>query len=390
MRFALAAAACVTPLRRLESPLLLVEDGLIAGVGRREEIELPAGTPITDCAADLPGAILAPGLIDIHLHGGAGHDVMSADAAGMEALERLLARHGVTSYLPTTITAPVPETLAALARLAQIIEASGDGGAARAQPLGINLEGPFVSAEKRGVHPLAYLQLPSLALFEKFREAARGHIRIMTVAPELPGALELITAAAQKGICVSLGHSNARYEEARAGIAAGARLATHTFNTMRRLDHRDPGIVAAVLNEPRVCAEVIADGVHVAPPILQLLLRAKGCRGVILVSDAVSATGSGNGRYALGPLQVEVEGDVCLSEGKLAGSVLTLDRAVRQIMAFAGLGLQDAIALAASNPAMLLEEAPHRGFLTPGARADIAVLSAGGEVMRTMAGGAWC
>jgi N-acetylglucosamine-6-phosphate deacetylase len=376
----------MTPQELIADPLLLIEDGVIAWVGRRTGFVPPPETR----TVDFPGAVLAPGYIDVHIHGGAGHDLMSADAAGFAAFESHLVRHGVTSYLPTTVTAPVDDTLHALERLATAIESAerAPAGDLRAQPIGIHLEGPFLSHERRGVHPAEHLQLPSVELFRRFWEAARGRIRIVTVAPELPGAGELLREAIGLGVCVSLGHSDAGFEAAGAAIDAGARHATHTFNAMRPLDHRDPGIAAAVLTDARVCAEIIADGVHVAPSMVELFLRAKGREGALLVSDAISATGMGDGRWRLGSFEVEVRGGICHGgEGKLAGSCLTLDRAVRNVMSFAHWQLQDAVCLATLNPARELREVPKRGMLVPGARADIAVLSPDGEVKHTFVRG---
>jgi N-acetylglucosamine-6-phosphate deacetylase len=383
MHLALTAATCLTPRRLIADPLLLIEDGVIAFVGSRAEIELPRDTRLVD----FPGAVLAPGFLDVHIHGGAGYDVMSADSTGLAALESQLARHGVSSYLPTTVTAAVDETLYALDHLAAAIERASEtaSGEVRAIPIGIHLEGPFLSHAQRGVHPPEHLQPASVALFQRFWEAARGRIRIMTVAAELPGAQELIREAVRCDVCVSLGHSDAVYQVALDAIAAGARQATHTFNAMRALDHRNPGIAAAVLNDARVCAEVIADGIHVAPAMLELLLRVKGHDGVLLVSDATSATGMSDGHYRLGGFEVELRGDRCISgDGRLAGSVLSLDRAVRNVMVFARWDLQDAVRLATLNPAVQLNELPHRGTLVPGSRADIAVLSPAGEVRQTI------
>ena len=188
-------------------------------------------------------------------------------------------------------------------------------------PIGIHLEGPFISHEKRGVHPPEHIRLPSLELLGRFWEAARGHIKLLTIAPELPGALEVIAEAARRGICVSLGHSNADYASAEAGISAGARHATHTFNAMRALDHREPGIAGAVLTDPRVSAEIICDGVHVAPAMVELFLKAKSRDSAVLATDAISATGMPDGRYLLGSFAVDLRGDRCVSaEGKLAGT----------------------------------------------------------------------
>ena len=326
---------------------------------------------------DFGDGILVPGFVDIHIHGGAGHDVMEPDAGALPPVERLLAGHGVTSYFPTTVTAPLDTTLSALERLADAIEGGNrDLGATdmRARPLGIHLEGPFISHRRRGVHPPENLLPPSLAAFERFWQAARGHIRVMTIAPELPGAIEVITEAAKRGVCVSLGHSDADLTATRAGVAAGARHATHTFNAMRPLDHRDPGILGEVLTDSRLSADIIADGIHLDPAIVQLFLRAKGPEGAVLITDATAATGMPDGRYRLGSLEVEVKDGKCLSGGKLAGSVLTMDLAVRNVMKFAQWDLQQAVRLATLNPARVVG-LNSSGCLKPGAAADLVVLS---------------
>src|SRR6202521_3942006 len=304
---ALTATALFTPLDRIEQPLLLVEEGVIVEVTSRARREVP-----NQCRAlDFSDGILAPGFIDIHIHGGAGHDVMEAAADALPPVERLLASHGVSSYFPTTVTAPLETTLSALTRLADAIEASDVEGIDRpqstglpARPGGIHLEGPFISHCRRGVHPPENLLTPSLAAFDRFWQAARGHIRVLTIAPELPGALEVIAAAAARGVFVSLGHSDADLNAARAGFAAGARHATHTFNAMRPLDHRDPGILGEVLTDSHLTADIIADGIHVAPEVVQLFLQAKGHERSVLITDATAATGMPDGTYQLGPIQV--------------------------------------------------------------------------------------
>ena len=190
---------------------------------------------------------------------------------------------------------------------------------------------------------------PSVAAFDRFWQAARGHIRVLTIAPELPGALEVIAQAAARGVCVSLGHSDADLNAARAGFAAGARHATHTFNAMRPLDHRDPGILGEVLTDARLSADIIADGIHLDPVIVQLFLKAKGPDAAVLITDATAATGMPDGRYRLGSLEVEVKDGRCMAGGKLAGSVLTMDRAVRNVMQFAQWDLQQAVRLATAE-----------------------------------------
>jgi N-acetylglucosamine-6-phosphate deacetylase len=387
---AITAATLFTPLERIEQPMLLVEDGSIVEVTSRTSRELPGNGR----CVDFRGAILAPGFIDIHIHGGAGHDVMESGAGALPPVERLLAAHGVTSYFPTTVTAPLDATLSALGRLADAIEA-GDRDAGepdlltdvRARPLGIHLEGPFISHRRRGVHPPDDLLTPSLAAFERFWQAARGHIRVMTIAPELPGAIEVITEAAKRGVCVSLGHSDADLSAARAGVAAGARHATHTFNAMRPLDHRDPGIMGEVLTDSRLSADIIADGVHLDAVIVQLFLKAKGPGAAVLITDATAATGMPDGRYRLGSLEVEVKDGKCMSGGKLAGSVLTMDLAVRKVMQFAHWDLQHAVRLATLNPARVVG-LNRGGSITPGDPADLVVLSPSGDIRNTIIRGA--
>jgi N-acetylglucosamine-6-phosphate deacetylase len=300
-----------------------------------------------------------------------------------EALERVggfLARHGVGHFLATTVTAPVDATLRALERIADAMEAAQRDGAgtgtrdldAAARPVGIHLEGPFISHAKRGVHPAREIQRPSVELFEQFQNAAHGYIKLMTIAPEAEGAAELIRHATAKGVRVSIGHSDATAEEARAGIAAGAVSATHTFNAMRRLEHREPGIAGAVLDDRALYAELICDGIHVAPEFVRLWWRAKGeqpDQGVqsgeaaraILVTDGISATGMPDGDYMLGGLEVAVANGRCLlksdlAAGKqtLAGSVLTMDRAVANLQAFTGTSLDAAVRAASRNPARML------------------------------------
>lgn len=386
MRTVLTASALLTPLERIEQPLIVIEDGQIARVSSRQLSEIPAGTEVRD----FPDGVLAPGLIDIHIHGGAGHDVMTANAGALEDFERALVRHGVTGYFPTTVTAPLDTTCVALERLASAIEtvsARSRDGSLRAQPLGIHLEGPFISHAKRGVHPSYHLQAPSLEIFDHLWQAARGKISIMTVAPELPRAEYLIAEAARRGVCVSMGHSDSPLAAVETAVAAGARHATHTFNAMRPLDHREPGILGAVLADERLTADIIADGIHVHPEVIRIFLRAKGAERAVLITDAISATGMGDGRYQLGGFEVTVTGERCEYEGRLAGSVLTLDRAVRNVVQFAGWNLQQAIRLATLNAASVAGFAGRKGHIVEGADADIVVLTGDGRPLKTFVAG---
>jgi len=379
---AFLANGLYTPLEYVDRPYVLIEDETIVEVASQSTRSLPRGAEVVE----FHDAILAPGFVDIHIHGGAGHDVMNDDTSGARAMDGLLASHGVTSYFPTTVTAPIDMTLSALDRLASRIdqaERDASGGIRQAQPLGIHLEGPFLSHTRRGVHPPANLEFPSLELFDRFWQAARGRIRFLTIAPELEGAEEVIAEAARRGVCVSLGHSDADYNAARTAVTAGARHATHTFNAMRPLDHREPGIVGEILTDSRLSADIIADGIHLAPPIVELFLKAKGIDSAVLITDATAATGMPEGRYRLGLLEVEVKDGRCLSDGRLAGSVLTMDRAVRNVMQFAHWDLPQALRLASLNPARVAHLSD-RGKLEAGLRADIVVLTPKGEVRATI------
>lgn len=383
VRTLIVAGTVLTPLDALSNAAVLVEDGHIVSVGPRDGFTGAART------LDFPGAILAPGFIDIHIHGAAGHDSMDLSPEGAVEVGRFLARHGVTSYYPTTITASEDDTLQALESLAKLVAAppKSDGAMPCAVPLGFHLEGPFISQARRGVHPPNHIREASIEALHRYIDASAENVRIVTIAPEIPGALDFIRDATSRGIACSIGHTNADYDQAQAAIDAGARHATHTFNAMRPVEHRNPGVVGAVLTDRRVYADMIVDGLHVDPPMVDLFLRCKGRDRAVLISDAISATGMPPGNYRLGEFDVEVSGLRCDCHGKLAGSVLTLDLAVRNVMQFAGWNLQDTVRIATLNPAQLLKIEKRKGQLIPGADADFVLLSPDGEVQRTFIGG---
>ncbi len=254
----------------LAHPVVAIENGRIASISTRAADEVPGKPRVLD----FPGATLAPAFFDVHIHGAAGHDVMEATPEAMNAICSLLASHGTGSFLATTVTAPMDATLRSLSGLAKLLAAPP--AEKQARPLGIHLEGPFLSHAKRGVHPPESLLAPDIAVFDRLFEAAEGRVRLMTLAPELPGAPELAAHAASRGVRITMGHSNATAAETRALIAAGAVSATHTFNAMRPLDHREPGILGTVLTDDTVFADLICDGVHVAAEIVKLWWRAKG------------------------------------------------------------------------------------------------------------------
>jgi len=383
-KIAFYARRLYTPFEEITDPLLVVEDGRISEVLSRSEKAAAPNARVVDFG----DAVLAPGYVDIHIHGGAGLDVMRTAPSDFPRLGKFLSAHGVTGYFPTTVAAPMDSTCSALESLADVIEAAEKSSAdsAEARPLGIHLEGPFLSHKRRGVHPPENLLEPTVPIFDRLWQAARGHVRMITIAPEIPGAIEVIAEAARRGVCVSIGHSDAELPIAKKAIANGARHATHTFNAMRPLDHRDPGIIGQVLSDDSITADMICDGIHVAPEVVKVFLESKGRERAVLITDAISATGMPEGQYQLGPILVEVRDGKCTANGSLAGSVLTMDRAVRNVTKFSDWNLRDAVRAATSNPAKAAGLNGY-GTLAPGARADFTVLNNQGEVVKTIVGG---
>lgn len=373
MRQVLLAEKVVTPLQCLQQGMVVVEDGMISALGRREELQIPRAAKVTDFGT----AVLAPGLVDLHVHGGGGVDFMQAglarDLRGLDAIRSHLARYGTTTALATTVTAKWDDTLKAIHELSM---AGWD----------IHAEGPFLSERQRGVHPPNLLLEPSSERLEQMWESSEGRLRWITLAPELTGAGEFIAAAMRHGITIAIGHSNATLEQALAGIAAGARHVTHTFNAMPALHHRDPGLLGAVLSQGDVTAEIIADGIHVHPVVVNLFLKLKGEASAILVSDGISATGCGDGEFMLGGLTVEVKDGRCLLGNSLAGSVLTLDRAVSNVVHWSGWPVERALRLATLNPANALGWKA-KGRVEVGADADLVVLTPQGGVVATYVAG---
>jgi N-acetylglucosamine-6-phosphate deacetylase len=310
---------------------------------------------------------------------------MEATPQALHAIGSFLASRGTGSYLATTVTAPLDATLRALAGLARPIEQPGVPGQAR--PIGIHLEGPFLSHLKRGVHPPEHLLAPDAAVFDRLFEAAEGHIRLMTLAPELPGAAELTAHATARGVRVSLGHSNAAAAETRAAITAGAVSATHTFNAMRALDHREPGILGVVLTCDSLFAELICDGIHTAPELVKLWWKAKGPERAILVTDAMSATGMPDGEYQLGGFAVEVANGRAMAGGVLAGSVLTLDQALSNFVEFTGAGVGQALRLVTANPAAMLGMGELAGCVVVGGPANLVAVDEAGKLVGSIVDG---
>lgn len=375
MRTVVTAARLLTAQGEIANPYVVVEDGTITGISQFGAAPLPSGEML-----DFPQATLLPAFFDVHIHGSAGHDVMEATPHALGVIGGFLGRHGVGAYLATTVTADMDMTLRSLARLALEMRRPQLG----AQPVGIHLEGPFLSPHKRGAHPARLLQTPSVQLLDRMWQAAEGQVCLLTIAPELPGADATIARAVELGIRVSLGHSNATLAEARRGVALGAASATHTFNAMRAFDHREPGLLGEVLTNDALFAELICDGLHVDPTAVRLFWKMKGRERGILVTDAMSAAGMPDGPYKLGELDVRVEGGRCLiEENTLAGCTLTLDAGLRNFAQFTGAALADVLPLATRNPARMLGLAHRIGEIAVGRSADFLLLSPERTVIQT-------
>jgi N-acetylglucosamine-6-phosphate deacetylase len=381
MRTVLVAERLWNGSELIDQPVVEIEDGRISSIAGRESSELPTGARVLK----FPGTTLSPAFFDVHIHGAAGHDVMEATPDALGSVDKFLASRGTASYLATTVTAPLDATLRAVEGLAKLIARPPAAGHAR--PLGIHLEGPFLSHTKRGVQPAAHLLAPDIATFDKLFEASDGQVRLMTLAPELPGAPELAAHATARGVRISVGHSNATAAETRAAVAAGAVSATHTFNAMRALDHREPGILGSVLTSDALFAELICDGIHTAPEIVRLWWDAKGAKRGILVTDAMSAAGMPDGEYQLGGFAVQVADGRATANGVLAGSVLTLDRALKNFLQFTGASVEQGLRLLTANPAKMAGLAAQTGSLAVGRPADLVAVDGSGRLVASIVGG---
>jgi N-acetylglucosamine-6-phosphate deacetylase len=360
-----------------------LRDGLIASVG---EGQAPTGF---GAPVELGDLLIAPGFVDVHVHGGAGGQAAGHDPS--EVADQVLraarfhASHGTTCLVATTVS-DTPDRLRATAAGVRI--AMGSAPRDGAVVAGVHLEGPWLAPNRRGAHDPATLRLPDPAELRELIDAAGGAVRLVTLAPELAGAPAVIAAAIAGGVVVSVGHTEATYAQARAAFDAGARHLTHLGNAMRGIDRREPGPIVAALADERVTVELIADGHHVHPALLALAATAAPGR-LVAITDAISATGLPDGEHRLGALAVRVrDGRAVLADqpDTLAGSVLTMDRAVATLVA-AGVPPVDAIRAATATPARVLGDPPSRGVLAPGARADLVVLDRGYAAQATVVGG---
>ncbi len=359
---------------------LVVTNGRIAGV-HTGHCALPDGTEVVDGG----GRYLAPGLIDIHVHGGGGFDLMSDNPLQIAGYARWVATRGVTSVLVSTSGRDHADIVRRLRCIAPAI--GHEAGAARV--LGVHLEGPYINPKRKGAFPPAWLRAPDAAEYGELVDAADGHVRQVTLAPELPGAGALIDAVLASGATAAIGHSDATYEQAVDAFARGVTHATHCFNAMRPFGHRDPGLIGAIMDAPNVTAELIGDGAHVDYHASGLLLRMKGAHGVVLITDGMPLAGTADGESVWEGQAIRVDGGkaVRVSDGTIIGGVITLDQTMRNAVQSLSTPLHDAIAMCSTNAARAIGVDGEYGSLTAGMAADFVLLDDALNVEETWVGG---
>jgi N-acetylglucosamine-6-phosphate deacetylase len=367
-----------TPERTIERGSVTVDGDRIVAVGAAAGAAVPAGATHIDAA----GLMLVPGFIDLQLNGAFGHD-FTADPSTIWEVATGLPRYGVTAFLPTIITSPLEQVAAGM----RVVTGGRPKDFRGAEPLGLHAEGPFLNPKKKGAHNPQYLRPPTLEAVAGWSPASG--VRLVTMAPELPGAIEVIGALTSRGVVVSTGHSMATYDEARAGFDAGATYGTHLFNAMPNFGHRDPGLPGALLTDDRMTVGFIADGVHTHRSVIDLVWRVLGPRRMSLVSDAMAALGMPPGLHRLGEYDVIVDATSCrlTDGGALAGSILEPDQALRNLVEITGCSLGDALATLTTTPARVLGLEKERGRIEPGFAADMVLLSPDLKVRTTIAAG---
>ncbi|MDT0305480.1 N-acetylglucosamine-6-phosphate deacetylase [Streptomyces sp. DSM 44917] len=370
----LAGARVVRPGGVVDGGRVVVRDGRFAAEAARD------GGAAT---LDLAGHWVLPGFVDLHVHGGGG---ASFSAGTPEEALRVIAthrRHGTTTMVASLVTGELGELAAQAGVLAELVQ--------QGELAGLHFEGPFIAAARCGAHDRSLLREPDPAAVRKLLEAARGTARMMTLAPELPGGIEAVRLLREHGVLAAVGHTDATYEVTRRAIEAGAAVATHLFNAMPPLAHRSPGPIAALLEDERVAIELINDGTHLHPSVLRMAFRTAGAGRVALITDAMGAAGMGDGRYPLGPLTVEVADGVARLDGggAIAGSTLTLDRALRRAVTVDGLPVTEAARALSGTPARLLGVDGRVGSIEEGKDADLVVLDADFVLRGVMRRGAW-
>lgn len=366
----------ITPLKIIENGIIIVNDGVIEYVGEEGKGDLASYNNV------YKGEYIVPGFIDIHCHGGNGHDAMDSTYEALKGISKFKAKNGCTGFLATTVTSSIKNIVKALKNITEYSKQSPEEGA---EILGVHLEGPFINATQKGAQREDLIIPLSVEVMEKFIKESSGLIKIVTYAPELDTDFEFTSFLNNKGIIPSVGHSFADYETIISAIKFGLKSSSHIFNQMKGIHHREPGTVGAILTRKNLFAEIIADCVHVHSAIVNLLVTAKGVDKIILITDAMRAAGLQDGIYDLGGLKVIVKNsEARLESGNLAGSTLIMSKAVKNMVEKMSISIEKSIRMASLNPAQLLGLDKDRGSLTTGKRADIAVLDDNFEVIYTI------
>lgn len=367
VRILIKNANIITPYEIKRDSSLVIEDGKIADIyeGLCEEDGF-------DQLIDAKGNYLSPGFIDLHNHGNFGHDFMEASHEAFDIMADFHIKNGVTSFLATTITQEPAAIRRALKSIGEYIEAGCNDSSIRAQMLGVYLEGPYFSVEKKGAQPEEYIKSPDIEELKEFIELSKNNIKIVALAPEIDGAKEAIKFLKKEGITISAAHTNASYKEAKLGIDMGISQITHLYNGMRAFNHREPGIIGAALTDERVACEIICDGIHLHVAAMDMAVKMKGKDGIILVSDAMMAAGLEDGKYELGGQDVYVKDGVArLEDGTLGGSTLTLKKAVYNMVNLVGVPIEDAVRMASLNAAKAIGMDGIKGSIEIGKDADL-------------------
>lgn len=360
---------------------VLIEDGVICAI--MGHLDGPTDATVIDARAH----IVLPGFIDIHAHGALDADVMDATPEALETMARCFAAHGVTGFLPTTMTSPRKRIAAAIENIKRAMSQPPMPGAARI--LGAHVEGPFINPKQCGAQPAEFMRAADPNEYRPWLEC--GAVRLITVAPEVDGAMRLIEEAQRFGVAVAIGHTDATYAQAQAAFDAGANQATHTFNAMRGLHHREPGALGAVMANDAAYAQLICDNAHVHPAAMNVLYKCKGADRLIVITDAMEATGLGDGDFTLGSQRVIVrQGIARLENGALAGATLTMDAAFRNIIAATGCSLAEAARMCSASPARAIGLGDRKGRIAPGYDADLVILDSALRVVGTIVGGTPC
>lgn len=376
MKFALIGGKIITPFRIVKNGTIVLEDGLITELGKASDIRIPDECEVIDVS----GSIVTPGFVDLLVHGGGGYGFADSNPDSIKLASDYFMRHGSTTLLASLYAKPKQQLLDDLERVANFILENPDSNV-----FGIHMEGPYLNPELKGAMNESYLWKPSVESWNEMWEASKGLIKIMTIAPELDGASQVMRAAALKGVVLSIGHSTASYEQIEVAIDNGAAHVTHMFNAMKQLHHRNPGVVLGAMLRNELKIELIADTLHVHPAVMELLLKLKGSNGIILITDSIRAGGMHEGEYEFADQKIYMKNKKAfLPDGTLAGSTLTLNSAIKNMIKKANAKVTEAIRMASLNGAKVLNIENRKGILAVGKQADVVVLNDDFEVEMTI------